>query len=95
MPPDHRLAQQAHELHTLLVNANEPGPYILVGHSFGARVARIYAAEYPHIEYSIWEHVMQISRFPEKMKLQINRYQPAKRIVRKNRYQTASQELSE
>ena len=46
-PAPRTLAQQAHELHTLLVNANEPGPYILVGHSYGARVARVYAAKFP------------------------------------------------
>jgi pimeloyl-ACP methyl ester carboxylesterase len=35
------------ELHALLTGANEPGPYILVGHSYGARVARLFAATYP------------------------------------------------
>jgi pimeloyl-ACP methyl ester carboxylesterase len=45
-PAPRTLEQQAYELHTLLVNANEPGPYILVGHSYGARVARVYAAKY-------------------------------------------------
>ena len=46
-PAPRTLDQQARELHTLLVNANEKGPYILVGHSYGARVARVYAAKYP------------------------------------------------
>ena len=46
-PAPRTLAQQAHELHTLLANANEKAPYILVGHSYGARVARVYAAKYP------------------------------------------------
>lgn len=36
-----------HELHTLLGNAAIPPPYILVGHSYGANVARLYVAEYP------------------------------------------------
>ena len=46
-PAPRTLDQQVNELHTLLVNANEKGPYILVGHSYGARVARVYTAKYP------------------------------------------------
>ena len=36
----------ADELHTLLHNANVPGPYILVGHSFSGINARIFANKY-------------------------------------------------
>lgn len=35
------------ELHTLLHNAGIPGPYILVGHSFGGANIRLYASKYP------------------------------------------------
>lgn len=35
------------ELHRLLGAANIPGPYILVGHSFGGLLVRAYAASYP------------------------------------------------
>ena len=35
------------DLHTLLVNANVPGPYILVGHLFGGFNVRLYASQYP------------------------------------------------
>lgn len=36
------------ELHTLLVNANVQGPYVLVGHSFGGLLVRVYAHNYPN-----------------------------------------------
>jgi pimeloyl-ACP methyl ester carboxylesterase len=35
------------ELHTLLVKAGIPGPYVLVGHSFGGLTIRLYASTYP------------------------------------------------
>jgi pimeloyl-ACP methyl ester carboxylesterase len=35
------------DLHTLLVNANVPGPYILVGHSLGGYHVRLFASQYP------------------------------------------------
>ena len=44
-PRDARQSMQ--ELHTLLANAAIPAPYILVGHSYGANVARLYVAAYP------------------------------------------------
>ncbi|MCL4247997.1 MAG: alpha/beta hydrolase [Anaerolineae bacterium] len=35
------------ELHALLQEAGISGPYVMAGHSFGASLTRIYAAEYP------------------------------------------------
>jgi pimeloyl-ACP methyl ester carboxylesterase len=35
------------ELRRLLANAEVPGPYVLVGHSFGGLLVRLYAARYP------------------------------------------------
>jgi pimeloyl-ACP methyl ester carboxylesterase len=35
------------QLHTLLQNAGEPGPVLLVGHELGAVFARMYARRYP------------------------------------------------
>ncbi len=35
------------EVHTALKNAGIKGPYVLVGHSLGALVARLYAGQYP------------------------------------------------
>jgi pimeloyl-ACP methyl ester carboxylesterase len=36
------------ELHTLLVNAKIESPYVMVGHSFGDALTRLYAHEYPN-----------------------------------------------
>jgi len=35
------------ELHTLLINARVQGPYVLVGHSLGGMLVRVYAHNYP------------------------------------------------
>jgi pimeloyl-ACP methyl ester carboxylesterase len=40
-------AQIATDLHTLLQRGNEPGPYVLAGHSFGGLYALTFAAHYP------------------------------------------------
>jgi pimeloyl-ACP methyl ester carboxylesterase len=45
-PAPRTLEQQVHELHGLLEGANEKGPYIFVGHSYGARTARVFASKY-------------------------------------------------
>jgi pimeloyl-ACP methyl ester carboxylesterase len=46
-PAPRTLEQQVKELYGLLEGANEKGPYIFVGHSYGARVGRVFAAHYP------------------------------------------------
>jgi pimeloyl-ACP methyl ester carboxylesterase len=35
------------DLHALLTEASIPGPYVLVGHSIGSLIARLYASTYP------------------------------------------------
>src|SRR5919202_5800173 len=46
--PAPRVAREyVKELHTLLANAHEPGPYVLVGHSMGGFTVRVYAHDYP------------------------------------------------
>src|SRR5438093_5821888 len=40
-------AAVATDLHTLLANAQIPGPYVVVGHSTGGAYARVFAARYP------------------------------------------------
>jgi len=48
LSPEPRNAREyAKELHTLLAKANEPGPYLLVGHSMGAFTVIVYAHDYP------------------------------------------------
>lgn len=45
-PPPRGIASSADELHLLLHRANIKGPYILVGHSLGGLIARMYAHKY-------------------------------------------------
>src|SRR5215213_4851257 len=46
--PEPRVAREyAKELHTLLANAHETGPYVLVGHSMGGYTVLVYAHDYP------------------------------------------------
>jgi pimeloyl-ACP methyl ester carboxylesterase len=46
--PEPRTAREyAKELHNLLTNANETGPYVLVGHSMGGYTILVYAHDYP------------------------------------------------
>jgi pimeloyl-ACP methyl ester carboxylesterase len=46
-PKPRTAAVMVEELHTLLGNAAVPGPYVLVGHSLGGLLVRLYAARYP------------------------------------------------
>jgi len=56
------------ELHTLLVNASVQGPYVLVGHSLGGMLARVYAHNYPDEVIGMVlvdsEHEEQYDRLP-------------------------------
>jgi pimeloyl-ACP methyl ester carboxylesterase len=46
-PMPRTTAESVKELHTLLRNAGERPPYVLVGHSFGGTNVRVYNAHYP------------------------------------------------
>jgi pimeloyl-ACP methyl ester carboxylesterase len=40
-------AESVHDLHALLEATDVPGPYVLVGHSYGGMLMRLYASTYP------------------------------------------------
>jgi pimeloyl-ACP methyl ester carboxylesterase len=46
-PTPRTMKQDAYELHTLLKAARIKAPYVLVGHSIGGLIARVYAGQYP------------------------------------------------
>lgn len=46
-PLPRTMRQDAYELHALLAAAKVKGPYVLVGHSIGGLIARVYAEQYP------------------------------------------------
>src|SRR5258705_3869426 len=46
--PTDSCALRVSEIHEALKNAGIKGPYVLVGHSLGALVARLYAGQYPN-----------------------------------------------
>ena len=48
VPQPRTIAAVVADLHALLAAAGEPGPYVLVGHSLGGLMVRLYAATYPN-----------------------------------------------
>jgi pimeloyl-ACP methyl ester carboxylesterase len=46
-PYPRTVSAMVEELHTLLANAGVEGPYVMVGHSMGGMLARVYAHNYP------------------------------------------------
>jgi pimeloyl-ACP methyl ester carboxylesterase len=46
-PTPRTMRQDVYELHTLLKAARIKAPYVLVGHSIGGLIARVYAEQYP------------------------------------------------
>lgn len=60
-------SQHANDLYLLLSNAGEPGPYVLVGHSYGGYNVQIFARRYPFLVAGLVlvdaSHPEQIERF--------------------------------
>ncbi len=48
VPMPRTAADAVSDLHKLVTAARLPGPYVLVGHSTGGLIVRLYAATYPH-----------------------------------------------
>jgi pimeloyl-ACP methyl ester carboxylesterase len=46
-PSPRTMKQEVYELHTVLRKAGIRGPYVLVGHSYGGLLTRLYAGQYP------------------------------------------------
>ena len=68
-------AQITEELHDLLQAARVPGPYLLVGHSFGGYTAQLFASRYPNLTAGVVlvdsSHPEQIRRFAESLHINI------------------------
>jgi pimeloyl-ACP methyl ester carboxylesterase len=68
----------AHNLRALLQQANESGPYLLIGHSLGGSFAAIFAALYPNDVVALGlvdpTHPDQLDRFPAEARQQQERF---------------------
>ncbi|WPB79151.1 alpha/beta hydrolase [Archangium violaceum] len=71
----HDAAHVAGQLHTLLANAGESGPFVLVGHSLGGLFVRVYADRYPGEVAGMVlldaSHPDQTERLPESVRMQL------------------------
>lgn len=47
-PGARSLTDRADDLHRLLTTAGVPGPYVLVAHSYGGAISRVFAHRHPH-----------------------------------------------
>lgn len=71
-------AQIVHELHAVLELGNIPGPYVLVGHSFGGYTAQYFAIRYPKETVGV---VLVDSSHPD----QITRLAPLNKATKEQR----------
>ncbi|NOG59977.1 MAG: alpha/beta fold hydrolase [Proteobacteria bacterium] len=86
-PGSRTTAQIVHELNMLLEFAEETGPYVIVGHSFGGFTARYFAATYPDktvgavlIDSSHPDQIYRLSpldQIKQKRPLKLTRTEPA------------------
>jgi pimeloyl-ACP methyl ester carboxylesterase len=74
----HDGAAITHNLGALLQQANEPGPYVLIGHSIGGSFAEIFATLYPDDVVALGlvdpTHPDQLDRFPGEARQQQARF---------------------
>ncbi len=76
---------QAQELHTLLNRAGIPGPYVMVGHSFGGIVIRQFVQQYPNEVVGMVlvdsAHEEQFKRYPKPMLDMMSKMMPMMKVM--------------
>lgn len=60
--------ESARDLHTLLARLGAPRPYVLVAHSHGGNIARIFASMYPHVVSGMVLEEVQHERVLEELR---------------------------
>jgi len=79
-PKPRTTARIVKELKTLLVEARIPGPYLLVGHSFGGYNVRYFASEYPELTAGL---VLIDSSHPQQFNTEeFKRVEPAPPVIK-------------
>jgi pimeloyl-ACP methyl ester carboxylesterase len=77
--------QEVRELHALLRNAAVPPPYILVGHSLGGYLIRVYNGQYPNeVAGAVFvdsSHEDQMQRMGPEMRKVMQSFQPSRSQV--------------
>jgi pimeloyl-ACP methyl ester carboxylesterase len=64
------------DLHTLLTNANERGPYVIVGQELGAAFARVFASRYRSETAAVIAIDMPTARTPDRQLTRLVRMSP-------------------
>jgi pimeloyl-ACP methyl ester carboxylesterase len=67
VPQPRTVTDQVDDLHALLIAANVPGPYVMVGQSLGGLIVRLYTATYPDNVVGM----VLVDPFPEQLETQM------------------------